>query len=82
MYHIYPITDTRLVSVAHAAYLATELGDKLTWTKYTDHTTAKPTRTCKCIRQNVYVTSQIKETAYKILVRPSLDYACTWSNVK
>ena len=42
---------------------------------------AKANRTLGLIRRNVKTTSlQLKERAYKALVRPQLEYACTvWS---
>ncbi len=76
--HTYHLRETELASVSHAAYLGTELDDKLTWTKHIDQTTAKASRTLNFVRRNLRVASQhVKETAYKSLVRPSLDYACT-----
>ncbi len=65
-------------TVSHAAYLGAEIDDKLTWAKHIDRTTAKATHTLNFVHWNVCVASQnIKETAYKTPVKPSLDYACT-----
>ncbi len=41
VYHIYHIRETELESVSHAAYLDTELVEKLTWTKHIN-------QTCNC----------------------------------
>ncbi len=74
----YTLRGNLLETVSQAAYLGVELDDKLTWTPHINKVTAKSTRTLKFVRRNVRVASQsAKETAYKSLVRPALDYACT-----
>ncbi len=74
----YTLRGNLLETVSHAACLGVELDDKLTWTPYINQVTAKSTRTENFIRRNVRVASQsAKETAYKSLMRPALDYACT-----
>ncbi len=74
----YTLRGNLLEAVSQAAYIGVELDDKLTWTPHKNQDTAESTRTLNFVRRNVRVASQsAKETAYKSLVRPALDYACT-----
>ncbi len=74
----YTLRGNLLETLSQAAYLGVELDDKLTWTPHINQVTAKSTRTLNFVRRNVRVAPQsVKETAYKSLVRPALDYACT-----
>ncbi len=74
----YTLRGNLLQTVSQAAYLGVELDDKLTWTPHKNQDTAKSTITLNFVRRSVRVASQsVKETAYKSLVRPALDYACT-----
>ncbi len=74
----YTLKGNLLETVSQAAYLGVELDAKLTWSPQTNKVTAKSTRTLNFVTRNVRVASQsVKETAYKSLVRPALDYACT-----
>ena len=67
--------ETVSQAASQAAYLRVELDDKLAWTLHVNQTTSKATRTLNFVRKNVTVASQpVKETPYKSLVRPSLDY--------
>ncbi len=72
----YTLIGHLLETVSQAACLGVELDDKLTWTPHINQVTAKSTRPLKFVRRNVRMASQsVKETAYKSLVRPALDYA-------
>ncbi len=74
----YTLRGNLLETVSQADYLGVELDDKLIWTPNINQVTAKSRRTPNLVRRNVRVASQsAKETAYKSLVRPALDYACT-----
>ncbi len=69
--HLYTSTNP-----VHPSLFA--LDDKLTWTPHINQDTAESTRPLNFVRRNVRVASQsAKETAYKSLLRPALDYACT-----
>ena len=64
-------------------YLGVTLDPKLNWNKHIDNVTAKGNSTLGFIRRNVLTSSEtVKNTAYKQLVRPVLEYAsASWDSV-
>ena len=64
-----------LEMVKSAAYLGLEMDEKLDWSPHINKVTAKATRSLNFIRRNLQIGSQsVKSSAYRGLVRPSLDY--------
>ena len=63
-----------------ATYLGVELSSNLTWAAHTDKTTAKGYRQLGFLKKNLSINCAIvKETAYKGLVRPIMEYcALVW----
>ena len=71
----YHIRETLLEMVKSAAYLGLEMDEKLDWSPHINKVTAKATRSLNFIRRNLQIGSQsVKSSAYRGLVRPSLDY--------
>ena len=71
----YHIRETMLEMVKSAAYLGLEMDEKLDWSPHINKVTAKATRSLNFIRRNLQIGSQsVKSSAYRGLVRPSLDY--------
>ena len=67
---------TILTEVNHHPYLGVELSDDLSWSKHIAKITGKANRSLNFISRNLYDCPQnIKDTAYKSLVRPNLEYA-------
>ena len=64
-------------------YLGVTLDPKIIWNTHIENITNKANSTLGFIRRNVLTTSQpVKETAYKQLVRPVLEYASVaWDSV-
>jgi len=62
-------------------YLGVYINSKLTWSNQCQATTAKVMRVLNVLRQNmVGCSSEAKCRAYKAIVRPIMEYACTvWS---
>ena len=62
-------------------YLGVMLDNKLSFNSHVDTITKKATNLLNLCRRNLYMcNSQVKETAYKSLIRPQLDYASpAWS---
>ena len=78
--HPYRINGVVLKHVKHHPYLGVQLDSALNWNKQTDCTVAKAQRTLNLVRRNLHGCSQkTKDTAYKTMVRPVLEYAsCAW----
>lgn len=65
-----------LENVDSAKYLGVTLQSDLRWSKHIDGVTNKASRSIGFLRRNLKVNSRkIKETAYKSLVRPLVEYA-------
>ena len=59
-------------------YLGVEVTQKLNWSNHIDHITAKANRSLGFVKRNLKrCPENIKEQAYKSLVRPHLEYAST-----
>ena len=72
----YTINGVMLKHVSSNPYLGVELDSTLSWTQQNKKTLTKSNRTLNLLRRNLYNCSKkTKETAYKTLVRPTLEYA-------
>ena len=72
----YTINGVILKHVSSNPYLGVELDSTLSWTQQNKKTLTKSNRTLNLLRRNLYNCSKkTKETAYKTLVRPTLEYA-------
>jgi hypothetical protein len=76
----YKMSGITLQEVENHPYLGVELDSKLSWNKHIDKTCAKAHNTLNFLRRNMYnCPKPIKETAYKTLVRPIVEYcSSTW----
>ena len=81
MDYTYYLYDTPLIYSDHFKYLGITLQSNLRYDRHVQDITAKENRTLGVLWRNVRTSSsQLKERAYKYLVRPQLEYACTvWS---
>ena len=76
--HQYTLHSKTLENVDSATYLGVELSNDLTWSKHINKTTMKANRKLAFIRRNIRINNtKVKETAYKGLVRPNLEYSAT-----
>ena len=72
----YTLQDQILEQVQSAKYLGITTTDNLDCGQHISEVTAKATRTLGFLRRNLaFASRQTKETAYKILVWPQLEYA-------
>ena len=73
-----------LNSVTNHTYLGVELNNKLNWADHVNNTATKANKVLGLLRRNLYSCPQkVKETAYKALVRPKLEYcASVWDPYK
>ena len=74
---------TEIPKTDNIKYLGVTLDPKLNWNKHIDNVTAKGDSTLGFIRRNILTTSEnVRNTAYKQLVRPVLEYAsASWDSV-
>ena len=81
MENTYYLYDTPPLSLDHFKYLGITLQSNLRYDRHIQDITAKANRTLGLLRRNVRTSSpQLKECAYKALVRSQLEYASTvWS---
>ena len=77
----YILNNTELSDVTHHPYLGIELNNKLTWEHHINTIKAKANRCLGFLRRNLNKCPEnVKQTAYKALVRPHLEYASSvWS---
>ena len=77
----YTLHGEILESVDCARYLGVSITKDLCWNTHINQITSKANRTLGFVKRNVRTTNQsFKELAYKILVRPQVEYASTmWS---
>lgn len=73
--HQYMMGNTALEVVQHHPYLGVELSGDLDWKHHISNVTSKASRILGLLQRHLYdCTSKVKETAYKSLVRPRLEY--------
>ncbi len=70
-----------LETVDNAKYLGVTISEDLSWNKHIDNITSNANKTLGFLRRNIQTKNKkIRETAYKTLVRPQVEYASTvWS---
>ena len=80
----YHLHNHQLEVVTSAKYLGVAITNDLSWDKHVNSICAKANKTLGFLRRNLKISSsQLKDTAYKALVRPILEYACTvWDPYK
>jgi len=67
-----------LESVDKAKYLGVTISEDLKWESHINNICDKANKTLGFLRRNLNIGStSVKEQAYKSLVRPSLEYACS-----
>ena len=72
------LEGTALVTLSHIKYLGVYISSNLDWTKHISETCKKASRTLGLLNRNLaFCQPDIKEKAYKGLVRPVLEYAST-----
>jgi hypothetical protein len=79
-YFEYTLGNSILQTTASHPYLGVTITQNLTWNKHVDNITSSANRTLGFIRRNLYSCPQhVKESAYKTLVRPLVEYSSsTW----
>ena len=73
----YHLHEHELERVNSTKYLGVEVSENLTWNRHIAKTCNKATKTLSFLRRNLRVRNvQAKSLAYKVLVRPTLEYCC------
>ena len=76
-YPVYTLNNDPLAHVPSYKYLGVTITSNLSWTAHTQRVQAKAARSLGVIRRTLgKCDRKVKETAYKQLVRPQLEYAC------
>jgi hypothetical protein len=76
--YTYSLNNTILNETTTHTYLGVDLTKDLTWNTHIDRITSKANKTLGFLRRNLYSCPQnIKDMAYKTLVRPIFDYCST-----
>ena len=74
----YTMMGVDLSKVESQTYLGVELTHDLSWNEHIKKTGARANKALNFVRRNLYdCPTDIKETAYKALVRPHLEYSST-----
>ena len=75
--------QTEIPRAQSVKYLGVTFDSKITWLTYINNTIAKANSTLGFIKRNVLTTSgAVKESAYRQLVRPVLEYAsAAWDSI-
>jgi hypothetical protein len=74
----YCLHDHALESADKVKYLGVTISDDLKWESHIKNICGKANKTLGFLRRNLNIGStSVKEQAYKSLVRPSLEYACS-----
>ena len=74
----YNLHGKTLATADLAKYLGVTIASDLRWNKHIDTITSKANRTLGFLKRNLKINSTpLKSTAYKTMIRPSLEYACT-----
>ena len=76
----YSIHNTVLENVPHTKYLGVTIQSNLKWDVHCKQVAAKATNTLNVLKRNLKSTKEVRERAYKSLVRPQVEYAASvWS---
>ena len=76
----YSIHNTVLENVPHTKYLGVTIQSNLKWDVHCKQVAAKATNTLNVPKWNLKSTKEVREKAYKSLVRPQVEYAASvWS---
>ena len=76
----YSIHNTVLENVPHTKYLGVTIQSNLKWDVHCKQVAAKATNTLNVLKWNLKSTKEVRERAYKSLVRPQVEYAASvWS---
>ena len=76
--HQYSLHEQILQQVSSATYLGIELSADLSWTNHINKTTKKANKQLAFVKRNLPINNiKVKESAYKGLVRPILEYSST-----
>ncbi len=76
----YSIHNTVLENVLHTKYLGVTIQSNLKWDVHCKQVAAKATNTLNVLKRNLKSTREVRERAYKSLVRPQVEYAASvWS---
>ena len=79
----YKMNISFLQTVTKHTYLGVEINNKLNWAEHISISTSKANKVIGLLRRNLFSCSaKVKETAYKTLVRPKLEYCATKINWK
>ena len=80
----YQLHNHTLANVTSAKFLGVTIAQDLDWDLHVHNITTKANRTLGFLRRNLKVSNiRLKEIAYKAMVRPILEYACTvWDPYK
>ena len=72
----YSLNNYQLEETTSHAYLGVNLSNNLSWYSHINNITAKANRSLGFIRRNLFscLTQHVKDMAYKMLVRPILEY--------
>jgi hypothetical protein len=74
----YKLHGRVLESVPTAKYLGVTINNNLTWGNHVSNICTKANKTIGFLKRNLNISApSIKEHAYKTLVRPQVEYACT-----
>ena len=74
--YAYHLHGHQLKHVDSVKYLGVHINKDLRWNKHINHVTTKANNSLNFIRRNINIPNiQVKEQAYKSLVRPLLEYA-------
>ena len=74
----YILHGKTLATADSAKYLGVTIASDLRWNKHIDTIIGKANRTLRFLKRNLKMNSTaLKSTAYRTLIRPSLEYGCT-----
>ena len=74
IYASFTLEGTDLENVERIKYLGVTITRDLRWNTHVSNVSTKANRTLGFLRRNLHSCSQVKEAAYKGMVRPVLDY--------
>ena len=75
----YNMNGRPIEAAASHTYLGIGINNKLSWAEHISNTVSKANKVLGLLRRNLYSCSPfVKETAYKTLVRPKLEYCSSF----